>query len=76
MIIHHSHNPDFRPNPYVEQLMGIKDIGPELAVRLLEVFDTPWKLYSSSPGMIADTVPGMGLAGATQLLRNIGRADV
>lgn len=65
--------PDFRPNPYVEQLMGIKDIGPELAVKLIEIFNTPWKIYSTLPQVIADYVPGMGLKGATDLLRKIGK---
>lgn len=68
--------PSFRPNPYVEQLMGIKDIGPETAVKLIEVFGTPWKVYSAHPQVIADYVPGMGINKAKDMLRRVGREDV
>ena len=68
--------PSFRPDPYVEQLMGIKDIGPETAVQLIKVFGTPWKVYGLHPQVIADYVPGMGLAGAKDMLKRVGREDV
>ena len=65
--------PSFRPNPYMEQVMGIADVGPKLAEQLLEIFHTPWDIYRQTPEMLSDYVPGIGIAKARAILKGIGK---
>lgn len=67
--------PDFHPDPHVMTLMNISraNLGPELAERLIKVFETPWKVMQQPPEIISEYIDGIGIGKAKQILQAFGR---
>ena len=68
--------PAFRPNPYMEQVMAVADVGPTIAEALLELYHTPWDIWRQTAESLAEYTPGVGIAKARDILTKIGRKDV
>ena len=64
------------PNPYVMTLMGLykADIGPETARKLLEIYDTPFEIYTRPASQLA-LVPDIGPKTVKNIWKAIGRKE-
>jgi len=64
----------FKPNAQVMTLLGAhkSGIGPELAENLIKVYGNVAAIIRTTPEEIADSVPGVGLKKAKQLLEAFG----
>lgn len=71
--------PQFHADKRVQSLMGIVSedgdvrIGPDKAEMLINVFGSIIDILNSSPETISEYVPGIGVPGATALLKAAGR---
>ena len=66
--------PDWHPNKQVQTLMGIADggIGPVLAEALIEAFGDVWTVLNQTTDGLAISVPALGKARASKLLKAVG----
>ena len=76
---HLKQRPDFHPDKRVQTLMGFVSesgdvkIGPDKAEAMINVFGSIIDILNSSPELIAEFVPGIGVQSAAALLRAAGR---